>query len=117
VLSAFALVLILNYSCADHDFGSPFFVDCTTAEEYSYVLDVSPVIAENCATAGCHDGSTWLPDWTDINNLQNIDHQKEIKRRITLPLTDGEKMPREGSITAVEREKIYCWIEQGAKDN
>ena len=115
--AAFAVLLIINYSCADHNFGAPFFVDCNGVEAVSYAADVAPIIEQNCAISGCHDGTTDLPNWTDLSNLQNTDYNKEIQRRITLPLTDGDKMPAEGSITQEEREAIYCWISQGAQDN
>lgn len=116
-LTTFIIIVLFNYSCVDHDFGAPFFVDCTDATAYSYELDVSPIIQNNCAVPDCHDGSSSIPDWGVLSNLQDSDNKKEIKRRITLPLTDGDKMPREGSITPEERKAIYCWIEQGALDN
>ena len=115
---AFVTILLLSYSCVDHDFGAPHFVDCSGAKAYSYNLEVNPIITNKCAVPDCHDGSNPdLPDWTVLSNLQNSDNKKEIKRRITLPDTDGDKMPKEGTITQEERQAIYCWIEQGAQDN
>lgn len=101
--------------CVDHNFGQPFEVDCSDTETISYSQDVVPIINTKCALSGCHDGLSGIPDWTQLGNLQ--DRGSEVQRRITLPLTDGSKMPRVGSITEEQRQILYCWIEQGAQDN
>lgn len=117
IILASCILLFTLHACVDHNLQAPFTVNCSGVEDISYSNDVVDVINANCAVPGCHDGSPGLPDWTELSNLQNGTHQKEIKRRITLDLADPDKMPRVGSITQEERELIYCWIEQGAKDN
>jgi hypothetical protein len=115
-----SVALCFLYSCVNHDLSEdeaavPFVVDCTGATEYSYSEDIVDIINANCAVSGCHDGSTTLPNWTNHETL--ADEGAEVQRRITLPLNHPEKMPRVGSITTEERQKLYCWIEQGALNN
>lgn len=115
LVAVFSLLVILD-ACVDHDFGSPFVVDCEGLSEISYTGEVKPIISSNCAISGCHNGDSQdIPNWHLIENLQ--DRRSEIQRRITLPLTDPAHMPAEGSITDEERQTIYCWIAQGALDN
>ncbi|HEY3405714.1 MAG TPA: hypothetical protein VGK59_20160 [Ohtaekwangia sp.] len=109
---------IVFYSCVEHDLGTgaqPHPVDCTDVEAISYNDDVKAVITANCLLPDCHGSASGIPNWGNLSELQ--DHTDEIQRRITLPDTDPDKMPRTGSITQEERETIYCWIEQGAQDN
>ncbi|RAW01233.1 hypothetical protein [Pseudochryseolinea flava] len=112
----FVITILFNvlYGCVSHDLAGPFVVECTE-EVLRYEVDIVPIINANCAISGCHDGSNSLPDWTDHETLAG--EGAEVQRRITLPLNDPAKMPRVGSITAEERQKLFCWIEQGALDN
>jgi hypothetical protein len=115
-LSALAVVFGVMNSCVNHDLEGPFVVDCTNASAYTYDVDILPIINANCAFEGCHDGGTvYPPDWTDFQTFK--DHSAEVQRRITLPLTDPDKMPRGRRLSAEDRQKIYCWIEQGAPQN
>ncbi|HEY9049529.1 MAG TPA: hypothetical protein VIN08_26705 [Ohtaekwangia sp.] len=108
-------MMIVTESCVDHNIGSSFIVTCDNAVTISYSANVVPIIQTKCAIEGCHVSGTGLPDWTVLSNLQ--EKKSEVQRRITLPLTDPDKMPRVGSITQEERQTIYCWIQQGALDN
>lgn len=108
------MLLAVVDSCVDHDFGAPYEVTCDEQSEISYAADVKPIITEKCT--GCHNSNNpGIPDWNVLDNLQA--NGSEIQRRITLPPTHSEKMPAEGSISDEERQKIFCWIEQGALDN
>src|SRR5688500_117056 len=107
------LLIIVSAACVDHNLSSSFIVECDNATAVSYANVVATVVQSKCTM--CHNSSTGLPDFSVLENLQ--ERGAEIQRRITLPLTDPEKMPRSGSITQEEREAIYCWIQQGALNN
>ncbi len=118
ILKTCILLIFLLYiteACVDHNIGSSFIVSCDNSATISYSANVVPIIQTKCAIEGCHVSGTGLPDWTVLSNLQ--EKKSEVQRRITLPLTDPDKMPRVGSITQEERQTIYCWIQQGALDN
>ena len=107
------LLIVVFAACVDHNLSSSFIVECDSGTTVSYSGVVAPIIQSKCVI--CHNSSSGLPDWSVLTNLQ--EHGSEIQRRITLPLTDPDKMPRSGSITQEEREAIYCWIQQGAPNN
>jgi hypothetical protein len=100
-------------SCASHDLGPVGTVSCEGFKTVSYLNDIKPITANHCALSGCHDGS--LGDdrnWTIPQRFK--DHASEARRRIQLPITDGDHMPRVGAITFEQIQLIVCWAEQGA---
>ena len=115
LLTASFTFLFMN-GCVNHDLDGPFVVDCTTATNYTYETDILPIVVANCAFSGCHDGgSVYPPNWKDYETMK--DHGDEIQRRITLPPSDPDKMPRGRFLSPEDRQKIFCWIEQGAPQN
>ncbi|QDH80021.1 2-polyprenyl-6-methoxyphenol hydroxylase [Echinicola soli] len=75
--------------------------------------DVQSIITSNCAVPGCHVSGTGRVDFT---NKQNI-----IQRASTINsyVQDGI-MPPSGSgksLTAGEKDDIFCWVSAGAQDN
>ena len=101
-------------SCVQHDI--PIKYECASAEIVSYQSRVRPIVLQNCAISGCHDGGFDANlDWRDFNKFQS--HATEVRRRITLPATDPDHMPRVGSLTTDEISTIVCWIDQGAQNN
>jgi uncharacterized membrane protein len=112
------LIVLFIGACVEHDLDRPNNTDptdCTAQAEISYATQIAPIITENCAISGCHNGGTGLPDWTKQANLAA--KGSEVQRRITLPASDPQHMPKIGSLTDTEIQTIYCWIAQGAKNN
>jgi hypothetical protein len=102
------------FSCVQHDI--PLHIDCLSDTEISYVEDVDPIVMQNCAISGCHNGDNGADkDWTNFENFQS--HSAEVRRRITLPADHPDHMPLSGSLTAVEIQTIICWVDQGAQNN
>jgi hypothetical protein len=112
-LLIFAAVIGFAMSCAEHHIPA---AECTSGTTISYVNDVKSIVANKCATTGCHNGSNGSDiNWLEFNNFQS--HKVEVRRRITLAPSETDHMPRKGSLTADELQKIICWIDQGALDN
>ena len=76
----------------------------------SYNVLVSPIIINNCAVTGCHNGTTSLPDFRSLSNVQSFATQ--VKSR-----TQSGNMPQVGSLTQDEIDLIACWVDDGALDN
>lgn len=118
-LSICLFLLVITGACVSHDLGDmevPFVVTCTAEDEnISYSSDIQPLITANCIFEGCHGHNAGLPDWREHSELAS--HINEIQRRITLPLSDPAKMPRGRTMTAEDREALYCWLENGAPNN
>ncbi len=75
----------------------------------SYKQSVEPIIMNNCAVSGCHNG-TQFPDFRDFANVQaNKNRIKEF--------TQSGFMPQDGSLTTAEKEAIACWVDDGGLNN
>lgn len=75
----------------------------------SFKETVKPIIETSCIKSGCHDGSGSL-DFRDFENLTR--YPSDLKA-----LVQARLMPREGSLTNDEIEKIACWVDDGALFN
>ena len=103
-------------SCVNHDLEGPVVVSCEGFKTVSFNDDVKGIISTHCAISGCHNGDNGASiNWTVLKNFQ--DHATEAKRRLTLPPSSPDKMPRVGSLSNDQIKLIVCWVEQGAKDN
>jgi len=116
--SIFFLVFVwaLFQACVNHDIGK----QCVLNSTVSFSNDIKPIITSNCAIQGqndkCHNGDNGADlNWTVLSNFQQ--HAQEVKRRIQLPQSNADHMPREGAITDQQIQLIICWVEQGAQDN
>ena len=76
----------------------------------SYATDIEPIIMNSCAISGCHNGSTSLPDFRNLATVQA--NALNIKS-----FTQTGFMPRSGSLTDQEIDRIACWVDDGALDN
>ncbi len=75
--------------------------------------DVQPIMAANCAVAGCHVTGSQFPDFTAKQNI--ISHASRVKT-----YTSSGAMPPAGSgrsLTTQEIGQIGCWVNSGAPDN
>lgn len=90
--------------------GCDFSIIKTILTGISYTSSIKPIIANNCAISGCHNGSNNLPDFSVFSNVQG--KASSIKTR-----TQSGSMPRNGSLTQAEKDAIACWVDDGAKDN
>lgn len=79
--------------------------------DISFGNDIKPIIANNCAVSGCHNGSQF-PDFSDDENI--FENASRIKSR-----TESGSMPPAGrpDLTNEEIQAIACWVDDGALDN
>ena len=76
----------------------------------SYANDIAPIMMNSCATTGCHDGSTSLPDFRSLAVVQaNAGAIKSV--------TQSGFMPRNSTLPQSEIDLIACWVNDGALDN
>ena len=72
--------------------------------------DVQPIIAANCATSGCHDGTTNQIDLRPAANIKS--RANSIKA-----LTEDKSMPPDTAGTSLSDSQIQligCWVDDGA---
>jgi hypothetical protein len=79
--------------------------------EVSYSNTIRPLIDINCMPCHNGDGNTpFAPDLTNYNSVQGI-------AGLIKDVTQSGRMPKEGSLTEVEKDAIKCWVDNGALDN
>lgn len=106
-----ALLVLFSFtgSCVQDDLA-----DFEPCQDYGYNDDVKPIISLKCAIAGCHNGSTSLPNWSDFSVLQP--RALDIRSRVV-----GGSMPPSsspaGKLTNEQISIISCWVDAGAQNN
>jgi hypothetical protein len=78
----------------------------------SYETQIKPILQVNCIKSTCHDGSSALPNWSNLSTVQA--NAQNIKLR-----TGNGTMPADqpGGLPQSERDLIACWVDEGAQDN
>lgn len=80
----------------------------------SYASDIKPMIANKCATAGCH-GHNGLANLNDYATLKERADNGNINKFVfelkMMPPTTTTQL------TDVEKEKLQCWLKNGAQNN
>jgi len=107
-------VLFLIFSCIA-------FISCTKSDSNttatnatcdantSYATTITPLFNSTCNLSGCHDG----PNAAALNTFQVVhDNATQIRASIS-----SGRMPKGSSLTAAQKSSIYCWIDNGAKNN
>ena len=104
-----ALFCLILFGCVnDHAVLN---LTCSAEHPVSWKNDVQSVITANCTISGCHETTNHsLPPLATLKNVQDL--QGDVLRVVS----DGS-MPRGSSLSASEKFRITCWIQQGAKDN
>ncbi|HLT06048.1 MAG TPA: hypothetical protein VK014_00910 [Cyclobacteriaceae bacterium] len=74
---------------------------------------VSTIINTNCAVPGCHVAGTGRANFTIKENIiQNASTIRTFTQNGIMP------PPQSGrSLTAEEKQSLFCWVENGALDN
>lgn len=114
-MASLAALLLISISCAsesEDQLPPPSAVRCEDSNP-TLSADIQPIIQQNCAVAGCHVAGTGRADFTIKENI--LQYASTIMAN-----TQSGFMPPSGSgqsISASQKELIYCWVNKGAKDN
>jgi hypothetical protein len=108
-------LVLLSLACSKNDNkddnNNPGTVDCNSINA-QFAANVAPLIATNCAKAGCHatgsiNGPGALTTYAQISGN---------KAAIRAAVSDG-RMPKDATLSATQKATIICWIDAGAADN
>jgi hypothetical protein len=83
----------------------------------SFSTQVQPIVVNNCAQSGCHDGSGHLRPlkiYSDIKD--NVTPGNANNSRLYTKIVD-RSMPPANPLTDEQAKLIYIWIMQGAQSN
>jgi hypothetical protein len=87
---------------------------------FTYNKDISAITLNNCATSGCHDGTSRkraLLSYSDVMHYVTPGKPYDSKLFTAIIKLTGNKMPPQGPLTDEQIKTIYVWILQGAKEN
>jgi len=87
---------------------------------FTFDNDVSSITLNNCATVGCHDGTSErrrLQTYSDVMHYVSPGKPYSSKLFTTIIKLSGNKMPPNGPLSDPQIRTIYVWILQGAKEN
>ena len=91
--------------------GCEFSLSKIVKSNTSYNTEIQPIMANSCATTGCHNGSvSSLPNFNDLSEVQS--NASMIKSR-----TQSGNMPKTGTLSQNQIDLIACWVDDGALDN
>ncbi len=89
-----------------------------------FVNEIMPVISSNCTMSGCHDnisraGGIDLTNYTKIMKFVKPGNPNDSKLYKVVKLTNEDRMPPPPMppLSQTQKDKIYKWINQGAKNN
>jgi len=86
----------------------------------SFKDQVLPIVINNCAKSGCHDGSEEfsLQNYGEVvSKVHAGDARKSELYKVINTLWGGKAMPPDGPLSDQQITLIYTWIMQGAKNN
>lgn len=112
---SFAFLSIVLISCSsesEDQVPAPTANKCEDSN-VSLVNDIIPIVEQNCAVAGCHVSGTGRVDFTVKTNI--ISNASQIRTN-----TQAGSMPPASSgrsLTTAQKDEIFCWVTNGAKDN
>lgn len=115
LLSLFVLVMAIACKKEDTKPGDPAptgYTPTCSGTAPKFAANVSPIIFNECATAGCHgSGSTYGP-----GELLTYTQIKSASARIRSAVV-SQTMPKDEDISDEKRNMIVCWIDAGANDD
>jgi hypothetical protein len=106
-------IVIFIISCSKNSGGDPTPTDPCGGLSFKFSTDVQPIFNTTCAnSSNCHGAGSANSGgpFTDYNLI--FAKRAEIKFQVS-----GGFMPKVGSITADQKNKIICWINSGAPNN
>lgn len=110
-LTIIALLVIGNLlfiSCSKNG-GTTTTTNSTCDANTSFSTTILPLFNASCNLSGCHDG----PNAAQLNTFQVVhDNATQIRASIS-----SGRMPKGGTLTKAQKNSIYCWIDNGAKNN
>jgi hypothetical protein len=96
-------------SCSKSDSSTTNTANTTCNANTSFSATILPLFNTSCNLSGCHDG----PNAAQLNTFQVVhDNATQIRASIS-----SGRMPKGGTLTTAQKNAIYCWIDNGAKNN
>lgn len=106
------LLLIVLPACKKEQ-ATP--VSTGTQKCATYTGDIASIIENKCAISGCHNAGSHLGDFTTYGEVKERADNGRIRQNVfelkIMPPASAEKL------TDAEKEKLQCWLDDGAPQN
>ena len=107
--------MLLAFSCQTEP-------DLTNAPTISFKNDIQSILAGNCTMSGCHNGNGHEDEFSLETYDEVVKHIKpgnshSSELYLAVANRSANPMPPAGPLPTASIQKIYLWIEQGAKNN
>jgi hypothetical protein len=124
-LMVVAALLMAFGSCyndkSDKLYPAPVTATCDTAA-VSFSTDIMPILVAGCnISGGCHDAAgqpTSGYDFSTYAGIQPVANYEVLVNDINgTPTARHNVMPKTGTISSCDKNKITAWVNQGSKNN
>jgi len=108
LLLLFTIIIVSTHLfCTNKSIDGTLSSTCNPAISFS--KSIKPILDANCNMVGCHDDQviTSLKDYQTVH-----DGAAQIKSSIMTG-----KMPKNRTMSTADKNAIYCWVDNGAKNN
>lgn len=113
-IAALVILITITASCNKGEGDNPK-PDPIPACRPTYESDIKTVVQAKCALSGCHDGTSGLVNFLTYGPLKAKADEGKIKRYVF----ELNIMPPATATQLIEneREKLQCWLDNGAPEN
>jgi hypothetical protein len=106
-LYAITFIMVVVACSKNSDSTTPAVATCNPNTSFSN--SILPLFNTTCNTSGCHDDNNAAP----LNNFQVVhDNASQIRASIA-----SGRMPKGKTLAVADKNAIFCWIDNGAKNN
>lgn len=103
------VVYLFVSSCKKNEYKN---IDCNKISA-KYSSDIFPLISSRCNSSGCHAAGSSRGDFTTYQGLKSKADNGSLERTVLVDKT----MPPSGALSQDDRNKIKCWLTNGAPNN
>jgi len=112
--SMMLFIVDMTISACTKDKVQPGPIDSTCADTISFANDILPIMENNCTS--CHNASN--AGGYDLTNYAGVTQNTGKLYGSMVQDGSAESMPKGGNKIADSLlQKVYCWVNQGAKNN
>jgi hypothetical protein len=105
----FAATITIYFSCNKKEYKNS---DCSQ-HSHTYAATIKPIIDNSCALSGCHGTASSNGDFTSFAGVKASVEMDKFGDAVLFK----QNMPPSGPLSLEERQRIKCWIDEGAKND
>ena len=108
-VAGISMCVLVFFACKKDEYKN---LDCGKINA-SFSHDIQPIIQASCLGSGCHNAGSGHGDFTGYKGVKGKANNGSFEKRVLIK----KDMPSGSSLSLSDREKIKCWLSNGAPDN